>query len=263
MNILGQGNLEVSFLNIGQGDSTLIKTSGGQTILIDAGPPKGSVLSEIGSSLPFYKKRIDMVIATHPDADHIGGMSDVINRYKPKIILVSGVHADTWIDQLLQKSIKKNNVQEILALKGSVIKFVSNKTSSKLEIIFPDRDVSSWVKKTNDASIVARLSYASTSFMFTGDSPQSIEKYLLRDSLTTQTDVLKVGHHGSKTSTSDEFLKTLKPTYAVISVGKKNRYKHPHHEVIEVLKKNKIKILETSKGRVKIKSNGKDIFLID
>jgi competence protein ComEC len=252
--------LEVSFLNIGQGDASLIQIPGGQSILIDGGPPHGPILSEIGSTLPFYKKHIDVIIATHPDADHIGGLTEVVERYDPSVILVSGVHADTWVDKSLQQKIGEHAVQGLRARKGMTLNFASSDSrvaTASLKIIFPDRNVDEWTGKTNDASIVARMEYGSTSFMFTGDSPVDIEHYLFSTNQLIHTDVLKVGHHGSKTSTSDEYVKALSPAIGVISVGKKNRYGHPNQEAMDILKNNNVDILRTDHlGRIKIESDG-------
>ncbi len=245
--------LKVSYLDIGQGDSILIQTPAHQSLLIDGGPPKGNVLSAIGKVLPFYKHHIDMVMPTHPDQDHIAGIPNVIDRYHPQLMFESGVHSGTWIDTLLQK----NDISRLLARKG--MKIIFDKDTS-MEILFPDRDVSSWVKKTNDASIVSRLVYKNNSFLFTGDSPINIEKYLVRIGALVHTDVLKVGHHGSRTSTSPEFVDALTPSIAVISSGKNNKYGHPHKEVVDILNERKIKMLRTDEeGTITVESDGKNV----
>ncbi len=250
--------LKVSFLDVGQGDATLIQMPGRQTILIDGGQSNSPILSRLGEEIPFYRHRIDIVIATHPDADHIGGIPKVIERYDPQLVLESGVHADTWIDESLQKKIVERNIPALRARKG--IKILSGNAS--LEILFPDRNVDSWIKKTNDASIVARLEYSSTSFMFMGDSPVGVEHLLASKKALTHIDVLKVGHHGSRTSTSDEFVKKISPKFAVISAGKKNRYGHPHEEVLKVLEKNMVEVFRTDmRGTVQMQSDGKRLYV--
>lgn len=268
--------LEVYFLNVGQGDASLIRTPSNHLVLIDGGQPNSSVLTEIGKVLPFYRRRINLIVATHPDADHIGGLSKVIGRYNSQIILQSGVRVDTWVDQLLQKSILENKLQSLRARKGMNIIFTSSdgnnvdrnifskiNIESSLNILFPDRNVDSWIKKTNDASIVARLNYSSTSFMFTGDSPVNVEYYLQSIGALAHVDVLKIGHHGSRTSTSEGFIKTLSPSIAVISAGNKNRYGHPHQEVLNVLNRNNVKVLRTDqRGTIKIKSDSASLKII-
>ncbi|MES3005711.1 MAG: MBL fold metallo-hydrolase [Patescibacteria group bacterium] len=257
--------LVVSFLDIDQGDATLIRAPGGQTILIDAGQSNSPILSEIGASLPFYKHHIDMIIATHPDADHIGGLPKVVERYSPEVLLESGVHANTYIDQSLQNIVSEKKIQVLRARKGMTIKFGAKDLKHiqlTLQILFPDRNVDDWISKTNDASIVARLSFGRTSFILTGDSPIDIEQHLAVTGALGHVDILKVGHHGSRTSTSEEFVKALTPSFAVISVGKKNRYGHPHQEVLRVLEKNKVKVLRTDEqGRITIESDGEKIIV--
>lgn len=250
--------LKVSFLDVGQGDATLIQMPGRQTILIDGGQSNSPILSRLGEVIPFYRHRINIIIATHPDADHIGGLPKVIERYEPQLVLESGVHVDTWIDESFQKKIAEKNIPSLRARKG--MKILSGSVS--LEILFPDRNVDLWIKKTNDASIVARLEYSSTSFMFMGDSPVGVEHLLVSKKALAHIDVLKVGHHGSRTSTSDEFVKKISTKFAVISAGKKNRYGHPHEEVLKVLEKNMVEVFRTDmRGTVQMQSDGKRLYV--
>jgi competence protein ComEC len=229
-------------------------------VLIDGGASNSAVLSEIGKVIPFYRKHISIIISTHPDADHIGGLPKVIEKYNPSLFLESGVRSDTWIDKKLRNGIYQNNIDAIRARRGMKIHF----EDTFLEILFPDRNVSEWAKKTNDASIVTRLEYKDTSFMFTGDSPISIENYLNTAGYLKQTDVLKVGHHGSKTSTMDAFVKKLSPKHAVISSGRKNKYGHPHNDVMNILKENEVTISSTAEcGTIAFKSDGARVLPID
>jgi competence protein ComEC len=258
VNEIHADSLKVSFLDVGQGDATLIETPNRQKILIDGGQSNSPILSRLGEVIPFYRRRINIVIATHPDADHIGGLPKVIERYEPQLIFESGVHVDTWIDKSLQNVINERSIPSLRARKG--MKILSGNVS--LEILFPDRNVDSWIKKTNDASIVARLEYGSTSFMFMGDSPVGIEHLLTSGNSLMHTDVLKVGHHGSRTSTSDEFVKSISPRIAIISSGKKNRYGHPHEEVLHVLEKNMVEFFRTDvHGTVQIQSDGEQLHI--
>ena len=252
--------LKVSYLNIGQGDSALIQTPDHHSLMIDGGPPTANILSEVGAVMPFYRNHIDAVIASHPDQDHIGGLSAVVGRYSPNLFLWSGVHSGTWADQKLTNKVNESAGEKkmisLLARRGMKI-ILDRKNNIALDIKFPDRDTSTWSKKTNDASIVARLTYGTTSFLFTGDSPINIEHYLVGKNWIEHTDVLKVGHHGSKTSTSDEFIKALSPSYGIISVGSGNRYGHPTQEALDVLVNNNVKVLRTDKeGRITIESDG-------
>lgn len=254
------GLLVVSFLNIGQGDAIFIKAPNGSQMLIDAGPGR-SILRELGKVMPFYDKSIDLVLATHPDADHIGGFPDVLNKYKIDFFVESGVKGDTdlfrEIESVVNKNATLNKTKKIKAKKGMGI-ILSDGVA--LHILFPDRDPDGL--ETNTASIVARLVYGKNEFLFTGDSPISIENYLTskechKCQTSLMADVLKVGHHGSRTSTSEKFVEDVGPDYAVISAGKNNKYGHPHKEVLSILEKLNIKILRTDlSGRIVFESDG-------
>ncbi len=243
------GEMTVAFLNIGQGDSIFIESPSGNQILIDGGPDR-SVLQEISKVIPFYDRNIDLVLATHPDADHIGGLVDVLARYKVGLFMEPGTESDTSIYKELETRIQKIN--KIEARQGMVVDLGSG---AMLEILFPVLDPRGM--ETNNSSIVARLVYGESEFLLTGDSPLNIEDYLVNSGVDLDSDVLKAGHHGSKTSTSETFVKAVDPEYAVISAGKDNRYGHPHQEVLNILEKNNVKVLNTAtEGRIIFKTDG-------
>ncbi|MEK7642444.1 MAG: MBL fold metallo-hydrolase, partial [Patescibacteria group bacterium] len=230
--------LTVTFLNIGQGDAVFIEAPSGNQMLIDSGPGR-SILRELSKVMPFYDRSIDVVLATHPDADHIGGLPDVLGRYKIDWFVESGVESDTGLYQELESRIMNyelsNKTKKILARRGMVVDLGGG---AILQILFPDRDPRGM--ETNTASIVARLVYGESEFLLTGDSPINIESYLvsldcLKCPLALHSDVLKAGHHGSKTSTSQRFVSLVSPQYVVISAGKDNKYGHPHQEVLDTL----------------------------
>lgn len=250
-----RNGLEVSFLDIGQGDSVLIDTPNDQQILIDGGPNK-KVLAEISKIMPFYDRSIDVVIATHPDSDHIGGLPDVLNRYGVDFFIEPGVESTNAVGKELERIVEEKKIKRILARRG--MKLILN-DDTYLLILFPVADVSGM--DTNDASIVAKLVHGNTSFLFTGDSPQKIENYLVYiDKENLDIDILKAGHHGSKTSSSESFIGYTSPEYAVISVGKGNKYGHPNKEVLDILDKFGVQTLRTDLlGTVVAKSDGEDI----
>lgn len=250
-------SLTVAFLNVGQGDSILIDTPNNQQILIDGGPNR-QVLAEISKVMPFYDRSIDVVIATHPDSDHIGGLPEVLERYDVDFFIEPGAESTNAVSKELEKIVEEKKIKKVLARRGMKLVISDN---AYLLILFPDRDVSRM--DTNDASIVAKLVYGNTSFLFTGDSPQKIEKYLISiDSEGLDVDVLKAGHHGSKTSSSESFIGYTSPDYAIISAGKNNRYGHPHQEAIDILEKFGVKILRTDLlGSIILKSDGENILL--
>lgn len=241
-------DLIVAYLNVGQGDAIYIETPSGIQILIDAGPDR-SVLRELGDIMPFHDRSIDVVIATHPDRDHIGGFPDILKRYDVSLFIEPGVASTigeyAFIqDDAVQKLIVDRPLQITLGGRGEEV---------VLNILFPDRDVSGLEK--NAASIIVQLVYGEHTFLFTGDSPKSIEKYLVsKYGSALESDVLKLGHHGSKTSSSELFIKTVDPEYAIVSAGADNRYGHPHQEVLDTLLG--IEINRTSEGTIIFKSDG-------
>jgi len=172
------------------------------------------------------------------------------------MFLEPGVESENVIDDELRKRVEENNIPRLLAKRGMVINFGDG---AKLQILFPlrDQDVSNW--ETNSASIVARLVYGDKSFLLTGDSPIRIENVLLNlDQNLLDSDVLKAGHHGSRTSTSLSYAQTVSPKYAVISASKDNTYGHPHKEVLDILESVGAKIVSTAEsGTLKFETDGK------
>ncbi|MBU3969020.1 MBL fold metallo-hydrolase [Patescibacteria group bacterium] len=238
-----QNKLKVAFLDVGQGDAIFIETPSGNQILIDGGADK-KVLRELSKIMPFHDRSIDIVIISHPDKDHIGGLPSVFENYEISAFVEPGVGTDTDIYNILKNLVKKENSKIILARSNMVFNLDKN---IFLKILFPDRDVSGM--DTNDASVIAHLVYGNSEFLFTGDSPQKIEKYLVSlGGEKLNSDVLKIGHHGSKTSSSKSFVGFVSPEYAVISVGADNKYGHPNQEVINILNEFGVKILKTSES---------------
>jgi len=248
--------LTVAFLDIGQGDAIFIEAPNGNQILLDGGPNR-SVLRGISKIMPFYDRSIDIVVASHPDKDHIGGLPEILKRYKVGAVIEPGVNNDTAIYKEFESTIKELKIKKILARRGMTIWLDEG---VYMEILFPDTDVSDF--NANDASIVARVVFGDSSFMLTGDSPKKIEKYIVSlDGGNLNSSVLKLGHHGSKTSTSDIFLSAVSPEYAIISAGRNNRYGHPHKEIIDLMKRFNIPYFETSKdGTVIFKTDGYDLY---
>ncbi len=245
--------LEVIFFDVGQGDAILIKTPQGHQILIDGGP--GSVILEkLGKELPFYDRAIDLVILTHPESDHLAGLFDVLRSYNVKNILWTGVVKDTSIFRKWQELISEENARIFIAKAGQRI--TAGKTN--FEILFPFKSLQDkLVKDANNSSIVLRLDFGETSFLFTGDVYKSVEKELIERGINIGSDVLKIGHHGSKTSTAEEFVRKVLPEMAVISVGKNNSYGHPHPETLVTLGKYGINVFRTDlDGNIKIVSDG-------
>ncbi|KKU81888.1 MAG: Beta-lactamase-like protein [Parcubacteria group bacterium GW2011_GWA1_47_8] len=249
------GNLTVAFLDVGQGDAIYIEAPNGNQLLVDGGSGR-QVLRALGKVMPFYDRSIDAVLATHPDQDHVGGLPIVLDRMHVSMVITTENTASTGAYGAFEDAIRDKHPKRILARAGERIILDRGVV---LEILFPDRSVRGW--DTNTGSIVARLTYGDESFLLTGDSPQSIEEYLVgKLGGKLHTTVLKLGHHGSRTSSSEIFLSAVSPEYAIISAGKDNKYGHPHQEVTDLLAKLKISSIGTAeRGTIVFKTNGEDL----
>lgn len=251
--------LTVAFLDIGQGDAIYIEAPNGIQILLDGGPNK-SVLAELGSVMPRYDTSLDIVIASHPDKDHIGGLPAVLERYTVGAVMEPGVDHTTEVYREFERIVEEKEITNILARRGMRV-VIDKERGIFLDILLPDGDVKNW--ETNDASILARLSYGKESFMLTGDLPQGRERYAVSlDSAGLHSTVLKLGHHGSRTSSSLEFLNATAPEYAVVSAGKDNQYGHPHKEIIDRVSALGIPILSTAEeGTIIFETDGRTLNL--
>jgi competence protein ComEC len=235
-------DLKIAFLDIGQGDATLI-SYGNQQILIDGGPDGKSVLEKLGQLIPFWDRTIEVVIATHPDADHIGGLPDVMEKYKIGIVLDSGMESDTQIFKKYGEVISANNIKKEIARENMDLKIGD---SAELKILSPFSDfLGGKIKDTNLNSIISELIFGNNKFLLMADAPMEREEELIARGVDLEAQVLKVGHHGSKYSTGDNFLDKVSPKDAIISVGKNNRYGHPTPETLERLRSRNINILRT------------------
>jgi competence protein ComEC len=252
--------LNVYFLDVGQGDSILIVAPNGKTILVDGGA-NSSVLRGLGKALSFWDRKIDVVVATHPDQDHIGGLPFVFEKYKVLNFIDSVVDSDTNSYKALMDLAKDQQVRTLYGLRGMVIN-LDKENGVYLQILYPEPDDFE-ISDTNDMSIVAKLVYGDTSVMLTGDAPKIVEtKLLSTDKESLKSSVLKVGHHGSKTSTSRAFVSVTKPAFAIISAGQNNRYGHPNKETMDILNSKDLSILETSsRGTIHLTSNGVDFWV--
>ncbi len=251
--------MQVYFLDIGQGDSTLIVAPNGRKLLIDGGPDSG-VLNELGRSMGFFDRTIDVVLATHPDQDHIGGLPMVIERYKVNNFIDSIGDSQTSSYQALENLVKEENIKTYFGKRGMLI-VLDRAHGVYLHLLYPVADDFKF-KETNDLSAVAKLVYGDTSIMLTGDAPKIVESMLdSTDGKYLKSTILKVGHHGSDTSSSRSFVEMVNPYFAVISAGLNNRYGHPKAITIKTLADSGVEILETAKeGTIVFKSNGIDVW---
>jgi len=244
--------LEVIFFDVGQGDSIFIKSSAGHQILIDGGPDS-SVLEKLAQEMPFFDRSIDMIILTHPDSDHLTGLIEVLKRYRIDYIVWTGVIKETEDFKQWQKLINEERAVIKIAEAGQRIKF----SQAYLEILYPFNSLAGQqLKSTNNTSIVSQLVLRDNSFLFTGDIDKSIEQALITRNVFLDSDILKIAHHGSKTSSSQEFIEKVSPKTAIIFCGKNNKYNYPTQEVLDVLKNNNINILRTDQnGDIRFISN--------
>lgn len=254
-----QGNLIVTFFDVGQGDSIFIESAEGYQVLIDGGPST-QVVSKLGRRMPFWDRTLDRVILTHPDKDHIAGLVEVLKKYSVDGIIWTGVKHSSAIYQEWVRLIEEKKVPEFFAEKGYVIHFGNG---VRFEILAPFESFKGKsAKETNDTSIVGMLIHGDNTFLLTGDSEKITEYRLLLESpQAIDADVLKVGHHGSKTSSSQEFLQFVSPDIAVIQVGARNRYGHPTQEVLDRLAALGAHIVRTDiDGDVTLISDGEKIW---
>ena len=249
--------LVLAFLDVGQGDAIYIEAPNGNQLLIDAGEGK-QILPALAGVMPFYDRSLDVVLATHPDADHIGGLASVLESYEVVGIMDTGLSSDTATYRAFLEAVEeeikdsKNNSQNLVARAGARINLGDN---VYLDILWPRQVFAN--QEANGASVVARLVYGETSALLTGDAPVAVERALISTYPDLRSDILKVGHHGSKTSSDPAFLKAAAAQYAIISVGARNRYGHPTQLVLDRLATAGAQVLRTdTAGTVICQSNG-------
>jgi len=235
--------VKIDFLDVGQGSAILILAPGSNQVLIDGGP-SDVVLAKLGQTLPLFDRKIELLILTHPDSDHLSGLIEVLKRYDIGQILETGITDNTAEYKTWNELIKQKNISVIFVREGDKVKIADNLS---IEIMYPfgkinGRDFS---KNTNATSIVGKIIYGKNKILFTGDAEEQTEQPLLLSGLNLKADILAVGHHGSKNSTSAEFLEAVAPKIAVIQVGVKNKYGHPTAEALERLKTVGAQILRT------------------
>ena len=243
---------KVYYLDIGQGDSIFIETPEKFQVLIDGGPDN-SVLSELSSIMPFYDREIDLLVLSHPQQDHLFGLIEVLKRYKVKNILFASVEYDSGFYDEFKRLVDEKNINKIEAKAGLKLDIGE---IAFIDILYPFYDVSgSDSDNANDVSLAFIVNFLNKKFIFSGDAELKEELDLVNSNLDIKADVLKVGHHGSKTSTSELFLDKVNPEIAVISVGENNPYNHPSDIVMERLKD--IKTFRTDiDGMVTISTDG-------
>lgn len=244
------GKLEVHFIDVGQGDSTLIICDG-EAMLLDAGDnDKGTLVQSY--LLANDVDSLRYMIGTHPDADHIGGMDVILYKFDCDTVIMPDVSKDTATYRDVIDTMKQKGYKNTLPVVGDTYTL----GSAVFTILSPVRSYSD----VNNSSVAILLTYGDTRFLFTGDAKQEAEADILNTGISIQADVYKAGHHGSSTSSSEDFLRKVNPAYCVISCGEDNSYDHPHAEVLNSLRSMGIQVFRTDEqGSIIATSDGESI----
>ncbi len=256
----GQKGLRVNFFDVGQGDAALIRAPDGSDILIDGGPD-GRIVEYLGRQLPPTDRTLELVVLTHPHADHLTGFLEVLRHYKVEKIMATGINYSSAVNREWLTQIKNKNIPVIDAKFSDVTSY----GGAELRVLSPKEDLHK-VKINhdspgeggglNESSVVLLLDYGETEILFMGDAGALTEKEIM-EKTDTKTDILKVGHHGSKYSTTSEFLEEINPRYAVISAGAGNKYGHPHYRTLRTLSLHGVRIFRTDlDGSIEAFSDG-------
>lgn len=231
--VLGSNAFELVFFDVGQGDAIYLETRQGHQVLIDGGPDE-TVLSRLGEVMPFWDRSLDLVILTHPDADHVTGLIEVVERYEVGAVLWTGVGKDTSAFQAFKNALEAKGIEAHVARARQRVRWSGSKAEALL-VLYPFSTPPSDVP-TNETSLIAKLVYRNNSVLLPGDTSAKIERQLVKEGIDVRADILKVAHHGSNSSTTREFLEAVEPATAVISVGEDNGFGHPHPDVLARLR---------------------------
>ena len=248
----GGEKLAVHFIDVGQGDATLI-TLGEHAMLIDAGN------NDMGTTVQLYLKKVgvkklDYVIGTHPDADHIGGLDVILTKFDCGRVIMPEIERENTTYQEVTEAMEYRRYEKTLPVTGKTYPF----GEAYFTVVSAEGD---YGEEYNNYSVGIHLSYGDTSFLFVGDAEKEAEEVMLKTGLSLKSTVLKVGHHGSSDSTSEAFLLAVEPEMAVISCGMGNDYGHPHRRTLDKLREEKIEVYRTDEqGSIVAISDGKSIF---
>jgi competence protein ComEC len=252
------GKLHVVFLDVGQGDAIFIETPAGAQILIDGGPEGSTLLSELGGQMPFWDRTLDLIVLTHPDADHLTGLIPTLERYDVRAVMLRELPHETDLTEAWKKALADEGAT---LLRGEAATHIALSDGVTLDVLHPGPAlVADSDADTNNNSIVLRLTYGDVAFLLPGDIQTKVEQALVRSGVYLRSTVLKLPHHGSKTSASQVFLDAVRPQVAVISVGAENSFRHPSAEVLERL--DDMLVYRTDQnGRVAITSDGRRLWM--
>lgn len=250
---------QVAFLDIGQGDAILVTDVSGYQILIDGGPAPDSILRELEGNMSFFDRSIDMIVLTHPDKDHFGGLSAVLERYRVSTIVDNQVSKEANDISRFRELSQDEGASLVSVKKGDVLSLPSG---AVVEVLAPDSGF--FDPSTNNSSIVLRISYQDVSFLLTGDIDSTVESRLVSTipAGRLQSTVLKVAHHGSRSSSSLEFLEQVNPQFAVASYGCTNSYGHPSIYTVRRYEYKNIPVFSTcDRGTIAVETDGETAWL--
>lgn len=248
---------EISVLDVGQGDAILFEAPSGQVMLVDGGPGK-TILRRLGEELPFWERRIDTMVVSHPHEDHYGGFVSIIERYTVGVVLLTGIETRSQSYQQFIKTAQEKNIPIYVVEKPELISL----GEIQVEILYPDHSLKGhWISNLNNSSIVMKVSYKEIDMLLSGDAEEEQEAELVEMGVDLTADILKVGHHGSDTSSTEVFIQAVKPEIAVISSGEGNKYGHPSLRTIKRLERLGINIRRTDiEGTVHFKTDGFNLY---
>jgi len=255
---LPDGRLHVVFLDVGQGDAIFIRTPSGKQLLIDGGPSETVLLSQLGRQMPFWDRTLDVVVLTHPDSDHITGLVGVLERYQVDMLVFREVERD---DKVYDQWLKLLTIEDAAIHQGEAGLGLTLDQGLEMTVLHPGVELlTGTAADSNNNSIVTRLVYGQVSVLLTGDIEAVVEQQLVKDGAMLASIVLKAAHHGSCTSTTEDFLETVDPEVVVISVGADNRFELPCDEVLERL--DGLPVYRTDeRGTVEVISDGAQVWV--
>ena len=245
----------VYFLDVGEGDATLIRTAQGQTILVDGGPSPSAILNALGHRLPFWTRDIDLVVLSHPNEDHMLGLVEVLRRYRVHEMLESGSAASNFSYVELMRVADENGVVRVPAQAGQRVDLGDG---ARLEVLHPQGGVAALsAQRVNEGSVVLRLVVGDVALLLTGDLDEAAERELLSSGQVLTSSILKVPHHGARSALDPAFLQGVAPRAAVLSVGADNRFGHPAPETLATLEG--VPLYRTDQqGTIEVLTDGKD-----
>jgi competence protein ComEC len=250
--------LTVTVMDVGQGDAILIEDPAGHRILIDGGPSGRAISEALGRETPFWDKRVDLVVLTHPEEDHLNGLVTVLERYDVEHILASPVASDSAAYDAWRQAVEHEGAPYYEAAPGE---WFDLGRGARLDVLAPPTDlIEDGEAKLNNNSVVLRLTWGGVSFLLPGDLEKAGEEALLREGEDLRSTVLKVAHHGSADATGDPLLAAVRPAVAVISVGEDNWFGHPSPQVLERLEDSLVYRTDLN-GRVKLSTDGERLWV--